>query len=147
MVSAILVRLFNKFGKSLTFMLRSFHPDYLAKWWALYSLLRHFAIFIQHPESWKMHLRNITRYGLVQLVMRKTLLLSPISTCTCIVDSIVASRVNLPILNVKLENMHSTSTKHDRSAPKTLSISWPESANVSLVKRYRYETKPLTFKK
>ena len=31
-VSTILIRLVIKFGKSLTFMQRSFHPDYLAKW-------------------------------------------------------------------------------------------------------------------
>lgn len=27
-----------------------------------------FVIFIQYPESWKTHLKNTTRYGLVQLV-------------------------------------------------------------------------------
>ena len=32
MVSAILIRLVNKFGKSLTFMQRSFHPYHLVKW-------------------------------------------------------------------------------------------------------------------
>ena len=30
-LSTILIRLINKFGKSLTFMQQSFHPDYLAK--------------------------------------------------------------------------------------------------------------------
>ena len=32
MVSAILICLVIKFGKLPTFMQRSFHPDYLAKW-------------------------------------------------------------------------------------------------------------------